>query len=125
MGGPRHERNDVNEERTPDDAEEPYSPPDEPEGSFEDATTASGALEGETIDERLARERPEDARGQAEPVGRLAEEDRPDTEPELIGELSDDEDDDLTSEEAAMRVGEDAPGATADASDGYVDREDA
>lgn len=115
----------MNEERTPDDAEEPYSPPDEPEGSFEDATTASGALEGETIDERLARERPEDVRGRAEPIGRLAEDDRPDTEAELIGELSEGEDEDLSSEEAAMRVAEDAPGATSDASDGYVEREDA
>lgn len=114
---------DVTEENTGDDADD-YSPPDEPEGSFEDATTASGALEGETIDERLARERPDRGGRRRESVGRLADEDRPDDEPELVGEMSEEDDDELTGEEAAMRIRRDAPGGTDDASDGYVDPEE-
>lgn len=42
-----------------DDLEESIDLPDHPEGSFEDATTASGQLEGESIDERTRREQPD------------------------------------------------------------------
>ena len=107
------------EDRDPED----YEAPDEPEGAFEDDTTASGQREGETIDARLARERPD--RGgrdrDTERTGRLSEEDGPDEEGELLGELADDDEDDLSAEEAAVHVRENAPGATSGASDGYVE----
>jgi hypothetical protein len=38
----------------------------------------------------------------------------------MVGELAD-EDEDLSAEEAAVRVRRNAPGATSDASDGYDD----
>lgn len=57
---------------------------------------------------------------ETERSGRLSEEDRPDDEPEMVGELVD-EDEDLSAEEAAVRVRRNAPGATSDASDGYDD----
>jgi hypothetical protein len=56
--------------------------------------------------------------------GRLSEEDRPNHEPEMVGELAD-EDQDLSAEEAAVRVRRNAPGATSDASDDYPDDSDA
>jgi hypothetical protein len=102
----------------PDREPEDYEPPDRPEGSFEDATTSSGQRDGETIEERVARERP--GRPEASGSGRLSEEDRPDDEPELVGELAD-EDEDLSAEEAAVRIRRSAPGATSDASDDYVE----
>jgi hypothetical protein len=42
-----------------DDLEESVDLPDHPEASLEDATTASGQLEGESIDERTRREQPD------------------------------------------------------------------
>jgi hypothetical protein len=42
-----------------DDLEERIDLPDHPEGSFEDATTASGQLEGESIEEGTRREQPD------------------------------------------------------------------
>jgi hypothetical protein len=109
-----------------DDSEpEDYVPPDEPEGSFEDATTASGQRDRDTLDERLEREEPDRPRraGTEDAPGRLSDEDRPDDEDEMVGELSADIDE-LSSEEAAMRVRKNAPGATEDASDDYVEPED-
>jgi hypothetical protein len=42
-----------------DDLEESVDLPVRPEGSFEDATTAAGQLEGESIEERTRREQPD------------------------------------------------------------------
>jgi hypothetical protein len=42
----------------------------------------------------------------------------------MVGELAD-EDEDLSAEEAAVRVRRNAPGATSDASDDYPDDSDA
>lgn len=106
------------EEREPED----YEPPDRPEASFEDATTAAGQREGESVAERLARERSGPGKRPARNRGRLSEEDRPDDEPEMLGTLNDDEDE-LPAEEAAVQIRKDAPGGTSDASDGYVEGE--
>jgi hypothetical protein len=115
----RAEETSVNVDASnPDREPEDYVPPEMPEGPFEDPTKPSGQRDGETIEEWVARERP--GRPEASGSGRLSEEDRPDDEPELVGELAD-ETEDLSAEEAAVRVRRNAPGATSDASDDYVE----
>ncbi|MDN5748569.1 MAG: DUF5709 domain-containing protein [Pseudonocardia sp.] len=48
-----------------------YVPPDRPYGLDEDAVTGAGMREGDTLDERLARERPDGPEGDPDRSGRL------------------------------------------------------
>ena len=91
---------------------------DRPLGA-EDHTTAAEGVAGDTLDERLAREEPDRRGRRATEPTIIADEDRPDADPELIGEEAGNGG--LTGpEEAAMHVVEDAPGAT-DHEDDYVE----
>jgi hypothetical protein len=92
---------------------------DRPLGA-EERTTASEGLEGDTMDERLAREMPDQGVGRrpSEP-STISEEDAPDREPELIGQAAD-AGDRASPEEAAMQIREGAPGVT-DHPDDYVE----
>jgi hypothetical protein len=114
-------RDDPDPSPDPRRTDEPEPPPDRPAGVDEE-TTAREQRRGRTLDERLADERPE---GDAAPgpggAGSLVDRDRPDVEPELVGELSERPDDaEPAAEEAAMSVRREAPGGTDDESDGYV-----
>jgi hypothetical protein len=92
---------------------------DRPLGS-EGRTTAAEGLEGDTMDERLAREAPDQGMGRRpRETSTISEEDAPDRESELIGEAAD-AGDRVSPEEAAMQIGERAPGAT-DHPDDYVE----
>jgi hypothetical protein len=86
-------------------------------------TTAAEQLDGVTLDEALARERRETDLGEPKTVEVLAELDGPDDEPELLGDEVTQVEGWVAPEEAAMREVTNAPGATDDASDGYVDDE--
>lgn len=110
------------EQSTGDDLDpEDVDLPDRPEGSFEDAATAAGQLDGESIDERIRREQSDRPRRDRDPdaAGRIVDEDEPD-EPELVGAAAEEEVD-LSTEEAAVHLRPNAPGGTDDASDGYVE----
>jgi hypothetical protein len=94
---------------------------DEPLGA-EGRTTAAEQREGITLDEALARERgPDHDLGEPKTVDVLSELDEPDREPEMVGDATEQVDSWVSPEEAAVREVEDAPGATDDDSDGYVD----
>jgi hypothetical protein len=85
----------------------------------DERTTATEGLEGDTLDERLARDVP-DCGGRRQPEPRtIAEEDAPDVEPELVGDEAD-AGDRPSPEESAMRVRDDAPGVT-DHDDDYTE----
>ena len=86
----------------------------------EGRTTAAEGLEGDTMNERLSREVPDQGVGRrpAEP-STISEEDAPDDEPELIGDAVE-AGDPASPEEAAMRIRDDAPGLT-DHEDDYVE----
>ncbi len=73
-------------------------------------TTPAEALEGETLDERLAEEQP-DRPGDDEVVS-VVDEGVSDDEDELVGEVVSERDDFASPEEAAVTVRESAPGAT-------------
>ena len=90
-----------------------------PLGSDERTTAAEG-LEGETLDERLSREVPDQGIGRRRPdPSTIAEEDGPDDEPELVGDAVD-AGFRPSPEEAAVRIRTDAPGLT-DHEDDYVE----
>jgi len=94
---------------------------DHPFGMGLRGTTAEEALEGESIDDELAQERPD-----AEPVEETLEigaEDTPDLEDELVGEGFVVEDEFASPEESALSVRDDAPGAT-DHEDPHPDQDD-
>ena len=86
-------------------------------------TTAEEQLEGESLDQELARERP-DRPTDAEAVA-IVDDGPEDTEDELIGEavLDRDEYEFVAPEEAAMSVRDRAPGAT-DHPDEHPDQDD-
>ena len=83
---------------------------DRPFATDERETTPEGALEGLSIDEALARERPEGSTVR-EAMG-LVDDGAPDTEGELVAEGSLEQDDFASPEESAVSVRDDAPGAT-------------
>jgi hypothetical protein len=94
---------------------------DEPLGA-EGRTTAAEQRQGITLDEALKRERaPDHDLGEPKTVDVLIELDEPDHEPELVGDATEQVESWVSPEEAAIHEVEDAPGATDDASDGYVD----
>ena len=73
-------------------------------------TTAEEALEGETLDQRLAEERPE--RSGTEEVLSLIDDGLSDDEEELVGEAVLERDEFASPEEAAVTERDRAPGAT-------------
>ena len=115
----------------------------------DEAVTAEEQVRGRSLDARLAEET---RRGDDESEGQLAElvdRDTPDAEPELVSDLatpadravaeSDEdtagfgadtgwsaeiEEDTPAAEELAVTVRDEAPGATSDETDGYVEEED-
>ena len=101
-----------------EELEEEIEQMDRPLGA-EDHTTAEEGLEGDSLDERLRREVPDRGGRRPEEPTSILEEDEPDGEPELIGELGESERI-VSPEEAAMHVRDRAPGAT-DHPDDYVE----
>lgn len=114
----------------------------------DEAVTAQEQRRGRALDERLDEEASDrDASSTSDSLaGALVDEDRPDTESELVSELApardrEDVPDETTetavedagwdaaldeepaAEELAVDVRDEAPGGTEDATDGYVDRE--
>ena len=113
----------------------------------DEAVTAEEQLRGRSLDARLAEEtRRGDDEGEGQPA-ELVDRDTPDTEPELVSDLAADravaesdedtagfgadtgwspeiEEDTPAAEELAVTVRDEAPGATSDESDGYVEDED-
>ena len=77
-------------------------------GSF--GTTAEEELAGESLDQRLAEERPEPS--ETDEVLAIIDEGLSDEEDELIGEAVLEEDEFASPEEAALRVRDTLPGAT-------------
>jgi hypothetical protein len=73
-------------------------------------TTPEEALAGQSLDEALARERP-DGRTTEETLG-IVDDGVPDEEDELVAEGSVESDDFASPEEAALSVRDEAPGAT-------------
>ena len=73
-------------------------------------TTAGEALEGETLDERLAEERP--VRPDVDEVLSVVDEGLADDEAELVGDAVVERDGFASPEEAAVTVRDRAPGAT-------------
>jgi len=100
-------------------------PRDEPRAVEEHGTTAGEQREGETLDERLAREE-EEARGGGSPrenAGTVAEEGSglTDVEKDQVGEQAEAVEG-RTAEEEALRVEPEAPGGT-DRPDSYVEED--
>jgi hypothetical protein len=113
----------------------------------DEAVTAEDQLRGRSLDARLAEEtRRGDDESEGQPA-ELVDRDTPDTEPELVSDLAADravaesdedtagfgadtgwspeiEEDTPAAEELAVTVRDEAPGATSDESDGYVEDED-
>jgi len=106
------------QERT-DDGDEGFVPPGDSPWVADRDLTASAQREGSSLDERLALEVPDRPE---RPVDRgldIVDEDRPDDEAELVGSATE-VGDAAPAEELAMRVADEAPGATDDDDDGYV-----
>ena len=73
-------------------------------------TTAQEGLDGESLDRRLAAERPDPPR--VDETLSVVDEGVPDDEDELVGETVEQRDEFASPEEAAMSVRDRAPGAT-------------
>jgi hypothetical protein len=73
-------------------------------------TTAEEGLEGESLDHRLARERPE--RPSTDEALSVVDEGLSDEEDELVGDAVTQRDEFASPEEAALSIREGAPGAT-------------
>jgi hypothetical protein len=73
-------------------------------------TTAEEGLEGESLDQRLAEERPE--RPSIDEALSVVDEGLSDDESELVGDAVTERDEFASPEEAAMSVRDNAPGAT-------------
>ena len=83
---------------------------DRPFASDSFGTTAEEQEEGETLDQRLAEERPSTERLDVQVA--IEDFDAPDDEKQLVGRTSFEHDPFVAPEEAAMTVRETAPGAT-------------
>jgi hypothetical protein len=79
-------------------------------GSESFGTTAEEELEGESLDQRIAQERPE--RSPTDEVVSVVDEDLSDEEKDLVGEAVLEQDEFASPEEAALSVRDDVPGAT-------------
>ncbi len=73
-------------------------------------TTADEELEGESLDQRLAEERPD--RSSADEVLSVVDDGPSDDEEELVGDVVIERDEFASPEEAALSVRDSAPGAT-------------
>ena len=113
--GPSPNPSDQDEQ---EELEEEIEQMDRPLGA-EDHTTAEEGLEGDSLEERLARELPDRGGRRPEEPTAIVEEDEPDDEPEMVGELGEAEGV-VSPEEAALHVRDRAPGAT-DHPDDYVE----
>lgn|SRR5690349_9760007 len=83
-----------------------------------DRLTAEELREPRSLDDELWRDRGEERKPDPHPV--LVDHDVPDDEDELVAESTEDTED-LSAEELAMRITDEAPGATSRATDGYGD----
>jgi hypothetical protein len=110
-------------EETGDPQEGLVVPRDEPRAVEENGTTAEEQREGESLDERLAREEDEDGPGSRESAGTLAEEGSglTDVEKDEVGEQAEAAEG-RSAEEEALRVEPEAPGGT-DRPDSYVEED--
>ncbi len=84
---------------------------DRPYGAESFGITAEEEEEGESLDQRLSEERPDSRISDV----RLAIEDQPDEEGELVAEASIEHDPNVAPEEAAMRIRKRVPGGVDDA----------
>jgi hypothetical protein len=109
MGG-KMDTNDPWDENDGEELEAEIMRADHPFGVGLRGTTAEEALEGESIDEELVQERPENA--PVEEAFEVVAEEVPDIEDELVGEGSLVEDEFASPEESAVSVRDDAPGST-------------
>jgi hypothetical protein len=96
---------------------------DHPRAAASFGTTAAEQREGESLDDRVAEEQPDEEPAERPQAGRLVEEDRGliDTEKDEVGLEATEDTEGLTAEEAAMRVEPEAPGGTEEGSDRYVE----
>ncbi len=110
-------------EETGDPQEGLVVPRDEPRAVEENGTTAEEQREGESLDERLAREEGEDRPGSPMSAGTLAEEGSglTDVEKDAVGEQAEAAEG-RSAEEEALRVEPEAPGGT-DRPDSYVEED--
>lgn len=113
--------------RTGDTMEGEIPPLDHPQGAEEYGTTSLEQQNPETLEDRLAREEPDVAASPDLGAPVVA---GPDTSGTMLDPdtdlVADDEallDDTLAPEEAALRLTEDLPGATTDASPGYLEED--
>jgi hypothetical protein len=90
-------------------------------GAESDGTTAEEAFEGESLDERLAEERPD--RPIVEDALSVVDEGLSDDEDELVGDAVTERDEFAAPEESALTVRDSAPGAT-DHDDPHPDQDD-
>jgi len=110
MGVMRDDDNDPSDENADDELEALIMQADRPFGSDSKGTTPEEALEGEGLDEALAKERP-DAPTTDEGLG-IVDDGALDEEDELAAEGSIERDEFVSPEEAALTVRDEAPGAT-------------
>jgi hypothetical protein len=117
------------EERTPQEPQADEIPedqliPDEPQAVDEPGTTAEEQREGESLDERLDEEEPDQVAEEREQAGLLVEEGRglTDAEKDEVAEVAQAEEE-LPPEEDAVRVEDEAPGGT-DEPDSYVQEDE-
>ncbi len=99
-------------------------PRDHPRAADAHGVTATEQREGKDLADRLDEEEPERASGPArERTGRLVDEAGEDAEKDLVGDEAEEDTAGLTAEEDAMRVVDEAPGATSHEDD-YTERGD-
>jgi hypothetical protein len=110
-------------EETGDPQEGLMVPRDEPRAVEENGTTAEEQREGESLDERLAREEGEEGPGSRESAGTLEEEGSglTDVEKDEVAEQAE-APEGRSAEEEALRVEPEAPGGT-DRPDSYVEED--
>ena len=111
--------------RTGDAMEGELPPLEHPQGVEEYGTTAVEQQRPESLEDRVAREQPDLVGADVAEVSPLVPPDTAgglrDPDSDLLGDEEDLLDDTLAPEEAALRLTEDLPGATDDASPGYLD----
>lgn len=111
--------------RTGEMPEGEVPPLEHPQGVEEYGTVAAEERRPETLEDRLAREEPDVTAPAGAGVGPVVEPDTaggvldPDTD--VVGDEDTMVDDTLAPEEAALRQTEDLPGATYDATPGYIE----
>ena len=101
------EPRDANED---DELEATIMQADHAFGAESVGTTAEEAVEGESLDKRLAEERPDQA--PTDEVLSVVDEESSDDEAELVADAVTERDEFASPEEAALSVRDDAPGGT-------------